>query len=85
VKAMQEYAKERDILLLGFCETPLIPFYRHCEFSILESSDNQFVYTNHEGEIIPNIFPGEIFYMDSSEKLMEIIIGSEDKTVKIER
>src|SRR5688572_28971951 len=59
---IKKYVEETGITVIGFCETDLIPFYRKCGYQVLSPEDNQFVYVDEKGDIIPGIVPGEVIY-----------------------
>jgi N-acetylglutamate synthase-like GNAT family acetyltransferase len=82
---IQKYAKEKGRTLLGFCETDLIPYYQKSGFSILSNEDNQFVYIDEKGKIIPKIVPGEVFYRDGADGVISRILSEADKQVKVSR
>ncbi len=82
---VQQYAKEKGRTVLGFCETDLIPFYQKCGFDILSNEDNQFMYCDESGKILPHIVPGEVFYLDGHDKVIESILSSSDKRVLVSR
>lgn len=82
---VQKFAKEKGKTLLGFCETDMIPYYRKCGFTILSNEDNQFMYCDEKGNHIPNIVPGEVFYLDGNDRIMETILSSSDKRVFVLR
>lgn len=85
LEEIKRFAKEKDKTLLGFCETPLLPFYRKCGFQILTPEDNKFVYADEKGEIIPDVVPGEVFYVDGTDKVIGRVLQATDKTVKVLR
>lgn len=76
MEAVKKYSIESGKSLVGFCETTLLPFYRKCGFDILSSSMNKFVYVDRAGKIIPNIVPGEVFYLKGKDQLMSRILQS---------
>ena len=82
---IQNYAKEKGRTLLGFCETDMIPYYQKCGFSILSDEDNQFVYIDEKGEIVPKIIPGEVFYCDGDDGVISHILAEADKQVTVLR
>ncbi len=82
---IQKYAKEKGRTLLGFCETDIIPYYQKCGFRILSNEENQFVYVDENDVVIPNIVPGEVFYIDGSDQIFKRILSNRDKRVRVRR
>lgn len=85
LKEIQQLTKDKGKTLLGFCETDMIPFYKKCGFSILSNEDNQFVYCDAHGNIIPKIIPGEVFYLEGSDAVVKSILSNSDKRVLVPR
>ncbi len=85
IEGIKKLVRQTNRTAIGFCETALLPFYRNCGLEILTPQDNQFVYVNALGKIIPGIVPGEVIYIRGKDQVMEKILNSTDKTVKIPR
>lgn len=83
VEELKKFASAKGKTLIGFCETQLLPFYRKCGLKILSVDENNFVYVDSQGNIIPNIVPGEVVYFNAGDDIMNKIISASDKTVKI--
>lgn len=79
VQGMIEYVKKTGKTAIGFCETGLLGFYEKCGFGIAPAIDNHFVYQDKEGNVLPNIVPGEVIYVSGSDDLMDKILTSQEQ------
>jgi hypothetical protein len=69
IASIREYIQQSGLTGLGFCEKKLSSFYQNRGFSIIEDSDDKFVYPG------PLRFPGgDAIYIDGKDKLMEKIL-----------
>ncbi len=82
---IRSYVEETGITVLGFCETALLDFYSKCGYEVLRGEDNQFIYEDKQGKLPLGVVPGEVIYFEGRDKVMEEILKSSDKTVKIKQ
>lgn len=85
IDEMKKIADASGKTVIGFCETDLLPFYRKCGYEVLSPEDNQFVYVDERGVIIPKIVPGEVIYYPGKDGIIEKILNSSDKTVRVRK
>ncbi len=85
MEKVKEMVAKTGKTMIGFCETKNLLFYKKCGFEIVDPKENQFVFTDSNGVVLLDIYPGEVFYLDGEDKLISKIIESNDKTIKIER
>lgn len=80
---IKRHVEETGQTAIGFCASDLLPFYRACNCQILQPEDNNFVYVDGNGQIIPNIVPGEVVYYSGRDKIIKKIFASSNKVVRI--
>lgn len=85
MNAIKMYGEKQEKTIVGFCETSILPFYQQCDWEVLSPEDNRFLYVDINGNVIPNIVPGEVIFTRGKDKLMEQILNGDDKTAGVYR
>ncbi len=82
ISCMKNYIIVHNLTGFGFCMPKNKGFYEKCGFTTNTTSTHRFIYTK-DNKRITNQDGQIIFYQESSDKLFENILSSQDKEVSI--